>query len=137
MRRLTYLLSVLSLTGPMLAATADPPPGPPGPPLYQMRERLPAGDRTATTANGQTLFSNRCGACHLLGGMGTNLLTKERMQLGESPAMGMLTNRQDLTELYVKTVVRYGKLAMPRQTRVDVTDSELDAIAKFLGKAGQ
>jgi mono/diheme cytochrome c family protein len=102
-----------------------------------MRERLPAGDRTATTANGQTLFSNRCGACHLLGGMGTNLLTKERMQLGESPAMGMLTNRQDLTELYVKTVVRYGKLAMPRQTRVDVTDSELDAIAKFLGKAGQ
>jgi mono/diheme cytochrome c family protein len=133
------MVGIASMAG-HVAAVAKPPQGgpPPGPPPpYQMREQLPVGDRTATGANGQILFSNRCGACHLIGGMGTNLLTKERLQLGEPPAMGMLTNRQDLTELYVKTVVRYGKLAMPRLTRVDVTDAELDAIAKYLGKAGQ
>jgi hypothetical protein len=27
-------------------------------------------------------------------------------------------------------------LAMPRLTRVEVTDAELDSIAKYLGKAG-
>jgi hypothetical protein len=32
--------------------------------------------------------------------------------------------------------VRYGKLAMPRLSRVEVTDAELEAIAKYLGKAG-
>ena len=48
--------------------------------------------------------------------------------------MGLLANRDDLTADYVKSVVRMGKNAMPRQTRVDVTDAELDKIAAYLGK---
>ena len=35
-----------------------------------------------------------------------------------------------------EVVVRSGVRAMPRLTRVEVTDAELDAIAGFLGKAG-
>jgi len=31
-------------------------------------------------------------------------------------------------------VARMGKGAMPRQTRVDVTDAELEKIAAYLGK---
>jgi len=46
----------------------------------------------------------------------------------------LLTNRKDLTVDFIKMVVRRGKLAMPRLTRVDVTDAELDAIAHYLGK---
>ena len=69
--------------------------------------------------------------------MGTNLITKQRMALGEPPENGLLTNRKDLTVDYVKSVVRMGKVAMPRQTRVDVTDAELDAIAAYLAKAGK
>jgi hypothetical protein len=29
-----------------------------------------------------------------------------------------------------------GKGAMPAQTRVDVTEAELDAVSRYLGKAG-
>lgn len=110
---------------------------PPPPPPYQMRAALPDGDRLASTASGETLFTNRCGGCHLAGGMGTNLLTKQRIAAGLPPETGLLANRTDLSQGYVKSVVRMGKMAMPRQTRVDVTDAELDAIATYLGKAGK
>lgn len=119
------------LAGPPGQAANGPPPMPP----YQMRASLPEGDRLTGQKNGEALFSNRCGACHLAGGMGTNLLTKERMALREPPESGLLTNRKDLTRAYVKVVVRRGKLAMPPLTRVDVTDAELDAIARYLAKA--
>lgn len=125
----------------MASALAAPPPptltGPlPGPPPYQMRAPLPAGDRLAGGKEGAALFSNLCGACHLAGGMGTNLLTKQRVILREPPESGLLENRQDLTQNYVKIIVRRGRMAMPSLTRVEVTDAELDAIAVYLGKAG-
>jgi mono/diheme cytochrome c family protein len=106
-------------------------------PPYQMRAPLPVGDRLSSAKDGEALYSNRCGACHLVGGMGTNLLTKERVAAGLPPDTGLLANRTDLTRTMVKAAVRNGTLAMPRLTRVDVTDAELDAIARYLGKAGE
>jgi len=111
-----------------------PPGGPAALPPYQPRAQMADGDRLKTGMDGAALFSNRCGACHLVGGMGTNLLTKQQMAAGRPPEMGLLTNRDDLTADYVKSVARMGKAAMPRQTRVDVTDAELDKIAAYLGK---
>jgi mono/diheme cytochrome c family protein len=128
--RASLLAGVALATG---AHAASPPPIPP----YQMRAELPDGDRLVGGKDGQTLFSNRCGACHLAGGMGTNLLTKQRLAAGQPPESGLLANRSDLTQHYVKLVVRSGKMAMPRLTRVEVTDAELDAIAHYLGKAGE
>ncbi|WP_374528524.1 cytochrome c [Novosphingobium sp.] len=116
------------------AHAADAGKGPPPPP-YQMRPEFPGGNRMAATSDGKTLFEYHCGYCHLTGGMGTNLLTKQRMAAGEPPEMGLLANRKDLTPDYVKTVVRHGKNAMPPQTKVDLTDPELDAVALYLGKA--
>ncbi|WP_421837291.1 c-type cytochrome [Novosphingobium sp.] len=119
------------------AAAALPPGPPPGPPPpYQMRGEAPAGDRLKPGGDGKLLFQVHCGYCHLAGGMGTNLLTKQRMMMGETPDKGLLANRTDLTADYVKSVVRMGKGAMPAQTKVDVTDAELDAVSKYLGKAG-
>ena len=127
------LLSACNTSSPTPdAAKGGPPPLPP----YQVRAEAPTGDRLASGGDGEKLYSTHCGYCHLPGGMGTNLLTKQRMALGEPPENGLLTNRKDLTASYVKSVVRNGKMAMPRQTRVDVTDAELDAIAAYLGKAG-
>lgn len=107
-----------------------------GPPPYQMRAPLPPGDRLAGGRNGAALFTNRCGTCHLTGGMGTNLLTKQRMLAGEPAENGLLANREDLTPDYVMAVVRQGKVAMPRLSRTEVTDPELEAIAAYLGKQG-
>jgi mono/diheme cytochrome c family protein len=129
--RHVLLIGLLAASVCSLAA-GGPPPIPP----YQMRAPPPAGDRLAGGKDGAALFSNRCGACHLAGGMGTNLLTKQRMAAGEPPESGLLANRKDLTQTYVKVIVRRGKLAMPPLTRVEVTDAELDSIAKYLGKAG-
>jgi mono/diheme cytochrome c family protein len=140
MKRL-LLLALLALSAckpaeqKQAAAPAGPPGGPPPPPPYQMRAELPSGDRLASGHSGEALFSNRCGACHLAGGMGTNLLTKQMMMAKRPPSDGMLANRTDLTADYVKSVVRMGKNAMPRQTRVDITDAELDSVASYLGKA--
>lgn len=133
-------LALLSLSACKKAEEPAPPPakgaegGPPPPPPYQMRDEAPSGNRLAAGRDGAALFSNRCGFCHLPGGMGTNLLTVQQLRLGKPPEMGLLANREDLTADYVKTVVRNGKVAMPPQTRVDITDAELDAVARFLGK---
>ena len=120
------------------AVLADAPP--PGPPMmmppYMLRPEAPAGDRLKPGGDGRVLFEVRCGYCHLVGGMGTNLLTKQRMMMGETPDKGLLVNRTDLTADYVKSVVRMGKQAMPAQSRVDITDAELEAVSKYLGKAG-
>ncbi len=110
--------------------------GGPPPPflLYQTRAETPSGDRLAAGRDGAALFSNNCGYCHLVGGMGTNLLTKQRIAAGQPPETALLVNRTDLQPNYVKTVVRMGKGAMPHQTKVDVTDAELDSIADYLGR---
>jgi mono/diheme cytochrome c family protein len=131
------LLSLLAACGKgadTAPAAKGPAGGPPPIPPYQMRAEAPAGDRLAAGRDGEALFQNRCGACHLAGGMGTNLLIKQRIAAGEPPETALLTKRTDLTADYVKSVARMGKAAMPPQTRVDITDAELDSIAAYLGK---
>ncbi len=133
MRRVLIAASLLALGA---AAYAQAPAGPPPMPPYMLRPVAPVGDRLAPGRDGKVLFEVHCGYCHLGGGMGTNLLTKQQMLAGNTPDKGLLSNREDLTADYVKTVVRMGKGAMPQQTKVDLTDTELDAVAKYLGKAG-
>jgi mono/diheme cytochrome c family protein len=112
-------------------------PGSPPPPflLYQTRAKAPSGDRTTAGRDGAALFSNNCGYCHLVGGMGTNLLTKQRIAAGQPPETALLVNRTDLQPDYIKSVVRMGKGAMPHQTKVDITDAELDSVAAYLATA--
>jgi mono/diheme cytochrome c family protein len=132
------LIAALAVIGCGQAEDAPKPEakgGPPAIPPYQMRAELGSGNRLAVTGSGEAIYSNRCGSCHLAGGMGTNLLTKQMMLANRPPADGMLANRNDLTADYVRSVVRQGKMAMPRLSRVEVTDSELEAIASYLGKA--
>lgn len=111
--------------------------GPPPLPPYQMRAALPEGDRLAVGRDAESIYLHACGYCHLPAGMGTNLVTKQRVAMGETPEMGLLTNREDLTADYVKQVVRQGKAAMPPQTRVDITDAELDEVAEWLAEGAQ
>lgn len=118
-------------------AGAEQAAGPPPLPPYQTRAALPAGNRLAAGRDAETVYLHACGYCHLPGGMGTNLVTKQRMAMGEPPEMGLLTNREDLTADYVTQVVRQGKAAMPPQTRVDITDAELAEVANWLAGDGQ
>jgi mono/diheme cytochrome c family protein len=139
-RALILAILMLSACQPAEKKQAEAPASPPGMPpmpVYQMRDIIPSGDRLASGRDAAALFSNRCGACHLTMGMGTNLLTKQMIVAKRPPSDGLLANRNDLTSDYVKSVVRIGKNAMPRLSRVEVTDAELDSIARHLGKADQ
>lgn len=114
-------------------AEAPPAGGPPPLPPYQMRAEANDADRLNPASAGEALFSKQCGACHLTFGMGTNLIAARQGAAGQKP-VPLLADRTDLTADYVKAVVRNGKGAMPRQTRVDITDAELEKVAAYLGK---
>ncbi len=91
-----------------------------GPDVTSDRTRLAAGQ------DGERLFLRRCGVCHLDGGMGTIILARRL------PQAAKLQDRRDLTAEIVIRVARNGQGGMPRITRIDATDAELQAIAAYL-----
>jgi cytochrome c5 len=86
-----------------------------------------AQPRAAGTEEGKTLFQARCGMCHLQGGTGTFMLGR---RLGLANAL--LAERTNLDATYVKHAVRNGIVSMPRITRAEVSDAELQAIVDYL-----
>nr|PZN69484.1 MAG: hypothetical protein DIU62_02335 [Pseudomonadota bacterium] len=84
-----------------------------------------AADAPAPGARG--LWLRHCGPCHLQGGTGTFMLGR---RLGQERAL--LEERTDLTAEYVRTVVRHGIQSMPRFSRAELPDAELEQIARFL-----
>jgi mono/diheme cytochrome c family protein len=75
----------------------------------------------------EDLFNTHCGICHLEMGPGTIMLGR---RLG--PERALLNERLDLDAAYIKQVVRGGIGGMPPQTRVDLPDAQLDAVAAYL-----
>jgi mono/diheme cytochrome c family protein len=82
---------------------------------------------SAHAADGKASFDYHCGKCHAPGGTGTLMLTK---RFGKDQSL--LQDRKELTVESVRRTVRWGSLSMPRITRVEVPDAELDAIARYL-----
>ncbi len=89
-----------------------------------------AGPAIAAEPDGKALFTRQCGICHLPGGTGTFMLGR---RLGEGSAL--LEQRKNLTAPYVKRVVRYGLNSMPRFTRAELPNGDLDAVAAYLTQA--
>lgn len=82
-----------------------------------------------TPADGAAAFTEKCAMCHRGRGMGTVLLAR-RMD----PALADLEKRTDLDAAAVKAAVRGGIGNMPRISRGELSDAELDAIAAYLGR---
>ena len=61
------------------------------------------------------------------GGTGTFILAR---RLG--PAKSLLEKRSDLEPTYVRTVVRGGLVNMPRISRVELPEPDLDALIAYL-----
>jgi mono/diheme cytochrome c family protein len=88
---------------------------------------IAAADTPPKFQQGKTLFHAKCGYCHLQGGTGTIMLG---WRLGKDRAL--LENRTDLSVDYIMHVARAGIGSMPRQTRIELPDSELKLIAAYL-----
>jgi mono/diheme cytochrome c family protein len=92
------------------------------------------GTATATSAapaDGKALFTRRCGICHLTDGGGTWMLER---RLGK--AQSLLESRTDLQAPYIRLIARHGLNGMPRFTRVELPDGDLEAIAAYLTRTG-
>ena len=79
--------------------------------------------------DGEAIYQANCSHCHDPGmnNPGTQQLTKTR---GEEN--GVLIDRDNLVDVYVKTIVRNGLNGMPTFKPTQITESELDALAEFL-----
>jgi mono/diheme cytochrome c family protein len=96
--------------------------------LWLALSPVQAGAAAASAATeGQALFREKCGVCHLAGGGGTWMLGRRH-----GPEKALLEQRSDLLPLYVRYVARHGINSMPRFTRVELSDAQLEAIATYL-----
>jgi mono/diheme cytochrome c family protein len=85
----------------------------------------------APAADGQALFARRCGICHFADGGGTWMLER---RLGKSQAL--LEARTDLLAPYIRLIARRGLNGMPRFTRVELPDADLELITAYLTRTG-
>ncbi len=76
---------------------------------------------------GRRAFDHRCSMCHRENGTGTNLLAR---RLGKDQSL--LEKRTNLQRDYVRYVVRWGLVNMPRISRVELPDGDLDGILAYL-----
>jgi (+)-pinoresinol hydroxylase len=75
-------------------------------------------------------FEHWCVPCHGSGLYKAGTLGLEIKYHGKIPAL--LQQRLDLTGPFVKTIVRHGVKSMPPFRKTEITDAELDALAKYL-----
>lgn len=86
----------------------------------------PAGRASEPPSEERSLFDSHCGICHAPKEYATAILEKR----GRKPAA--LTERTDLRVEVIKSIVRSGIGSMPPQTRVDISDADLDRVATYL-----
>jgi mono/diheme cytochrome c family protein len=86
---------------------------------------------SAPPTDGKALFTRRCGICHFSDGGGTWMLER---RLGKEKSL--LESRTDLLAPYIRLIARHGLNGMPRFTRVELPDADLEAIATYLTRTG-
>ncbi len=91
---------------------------------------ITTGAYAADAPSGKALYTERCGMCHQTNGMGVGILARRP---GDA-SKGLLEDRTDLSAAFVKVVVRNGIVNMPRISRGEVSDPQLDAIANYLSR---
>lgn len=75
------------------------------------------------------IYKEKCGMCHLPGGMGTGLLA--RRYEGD---LALLENRTDLQSNFIEIAVRTGFNTMFPISRGEVSEKQLQAITRHLVK---
>jgi mono/diheme cytochrome c family protein len=83
----------------------------------------------AAEPEGARVFQQACSHCHAASNEKPGTL-----QLGRTRGVenAVLTERTNLSQTYVKTIVRQGLKAMPAFVPTDISETELAALARFL-----
>jgi mono/diheme cytochrome c family protein len=83
----------------------------------------------SVNARGQAAYTHRCAMCHREGNGNTGTFILSR-RLGKDKSV--IEQRTDLQPAYIRQVVRAGLVNMPRLSRVEMPDTELDAVIAYL-----
>jgi mono/diheme cytochrome c family protein len=92
----------------------------------------PAAEPPDAHAAGRAVYTKWCAPCHDPGVMhpGTNALTVKY----QGVKSGVLLQWTDLQPATVSNLVRHGISVMPQFRKTEISDAELDALAKFLSR---
>lgn len=82
---------------------------------------------TPLPRTGEQIFADKCVFCHDARGWGTRSLAR-RTPAGQS----QLLDREVLPEVLVRYAVRRGVGSMPQFTPTEISDAELDNLARWL-----
>ena len=83
-------------------------------------------DRSAHS-DAEALYVEKCSMCHRRMGMGTVLLARR-----SAPGQAVLEQRDTLNRALITVAVRNGIGNMPRISRAEVSDAQLDTIIEWL-----
>ena len=92
----------------------------------------PAQQPTMAARAPNPTFEKWCSHCHRSGIYMAGTLGLQRKYNGSRPAL--LEERDDLTVASVKAFVRHGSNSMPPFRKTEISDAELDALARYLAK---
>lgn len=87
----------------------------------------------AASPRGAVVFDHWCAPCHAAGPDHPATASLEFKYKGEKPAV--LTQRTDLSPAIVKFFVRYGFANMTAFRKTEISDADLDELAKYLSAA--
>ena len=92
----------------------------------------PAGEPSDPYAAGRAVYTKWCAPCHDPGVIhpGTNALTVKY----QGVKSGVLLEWKDLPPELVRHLVRHGISVMPQFRKTEISDADLDALAKFLSR---
>jgi (+)-pinoresinol hydroxylase len=90
------------------------------------------GESSDEQAAGRAVYTKWCAPCHDPGVIhpGTNALTVKY----KGVKSGVLLQWTDLQPATVKYLVRHGISVMPQFRKTEISDADLDALAKFLSR---
>jgi mono/diheme cytochrome c family protein len=92
----------------------------------------PAQQPAAAARAPDPTFEKWCSHCHRSGIYMAGTLGLQRKYNGSKPAL--LEQRDDLTVESVKAFVRHGSNSMPPFRKTEISDAELDTLARYLAK---
>lgn len=88
----------------------------------------------AGTPRGKIEFDRACAVCHGTGPDRPGTASLQVKYQGKLPAL--LEERTDLTPAAVRYFIRNGVAMMPRFRKTELSDPQVDAIARYLGRSG-
>lgn len=79
--------------------------------------------------NGKQIFEHWCTACHMDSPFAAGTIQLKQTRGADR---AVIEQRKDLTEPYLRSLVRQGFAGMPKFRRTEISNTELDALIEYL-----